>query len=41
MRTKGFLKSCDERKRVEMRFGHLKTHHGFEGMRLRGLSGGT
>jgi hypothetical protein len=39
MRTKGFLKSCDERKRVEMRFGHLKTHHGFERMRLRGLSG--
>ena len=39
MRTKGFVKSCDERKRVEMRFGHLKTHHGFERMRLRGLSG--
>jgi Na+-transporting methylmalonyl-CoA/oxaloacetate decarboxylase gamma subunit len=28
-----------ERKRVEMRFAHLKTHHGFERMRLRGLSG--
>jgi len=26
-------------KRVEMRFAHLKTHHGFERMRLRGLSG--
>jgi hypothetical protein len=39
MRTKGFLKSRDERKRVEMRFSHLKTHHGFERMRLRGLSG--
>jgi hypothetical protein len=25
--------------RVEMRFAHLKTHHGFERMRLRGLSG--
>jgi hypothetical protein len=22
-----------------MRFAHLKTHHGFEQMRLRGLSG--
>jgi hypothetical protein len=37
--TKRFLKSRDERKRVEMRFAHLKTHHGFERMRLRGLSG--
>ena len=27
------------RKRVEMRFAHLKTHHRFERMRLRGLSG--
>lgn len=39
MRTKAFLKSRDERKRVEMRFAHLKTHHGFERVRLRGLSG--
>ena len=39
MRTKAFHKSRDERKRVEMRFAHLKTHHGFERMRLRGLSG--
>jgi hypothetical protein len=31
--------SRDERKRVEMRFAHLKVHHGFERMRLRGLSG--
>jgi transposase len=38
MRTKAFLKSRDERKRVEMRFAHLKIHHGFERMRLRGLS---
>ena len=37
--TKRFLKSRDERKRVEMRFAHLKVHHGFERMRLRGLSG--
>lgn len=34
-----FAKSCDERKRVEMRFAHLKTHHRFERMRLRGLTG--
>ena len=39
MQTKALLKSRDERKRVEMRFAHLKTHHGFERMRLRGLSG--
>ena len=39
MGTKSFLKSRDERKRVEMRFAHLKIHHGFERMRLRGLSG--
>jgi len=39
MGTKAFLKSRDERKRVEMRFAHLKLHHGFERMRLRGLSG--
>ena len=37
MGTPAFIKSRDERKRVEMRFAHLKTHHGFE--RLRGLSG--
>jgi hypothetical protein len=35
MNTKAFLKSRDQRKRVEMRFAHLKTHHGFERMRLR------
>ena len=29
----------DERKKVEMPFAHLKTHHRFERMRLRGLSG--
>ena len=39
MRTKAFLKSRDQRKRVEMRFAHLKVHHHFERMRLRGLSG--
>jgi transposase len=39
MDTKAFLKSRDERKRVEMRFAHLKIHHGFERVRLRGLSG--
>lgn len=39
MKTIAFAKSRDERKRVEMRFAHLKTHHGFERLRLRGLSG--
>ena len=37
MKTKAFLKSRDLRKRVEMRFAHLKTHHRFERMRLRGI----
>jgi transposase len=37
--TKAFERSRDERKKVEMRFAHLKTHHRFERMRLRGLSG--
>ena len=36
MGTPAFNKST---KRVEMRFAHLKTHHGFERLRLRGLSG--
>ena len=37
--TPAFDKSRDERKKVEMRFAHLKTHHRFERMRLRGLTG--
>lgn len=37
--TPAFDRSFDERKKVEMRFAHLKTHHRFERMRLRGLSG--
>ena len=37
--TPAFEKSRDQRKRVEMRFAHLKTHHRFERMRLRGLTG--
>jgi transposase len=39
MKTKAFARSRNHRKRVEMRFAHLKTHHGFERLRLRGLSG--
>jgi hypothetical protein len=39
MGTPEFAKSRDERKKVEMRFAHLKTYHRFERMRLRGLSG--
>jgi transposase len=39
MGTPAFLRSRDERKKVEMRFAHLKTHHRFERMRLRGLTG--
>jgi transposase len=37
--TPGFEKSRDDRKKVEMRFAHLKVHHHFERMRLRGLTG--
>ena len=39
MGTPEFEQSSDERKKIEMRFAHLKTHHRFERMRLRGLSG--
>jgi transposase len=39
MKTEAFVQSRDRRKKVEMRFAHLKTHHGFERMRLRGHSG--
>ena len=37
--TPEFERSSDERKKVEMRFAHLKVHHRFERLRLRGLSG--
>jgi transposase len=37
--TRQYEQSRNERKKVEMRFAHLKTHHRFERMRLRGLSG--
>jgi hypothetical protein len=37
--TPAFEQSSRERKKVAMRFAHFKTHHGFERMRLRGLSG--
>jgi Transposase DDE domain len=37
--TEAFERSGDERKQVEMRFAHLETHHRFERMRLRWLSG--
>lgn len=37
--TPAFEQSNDERKKVEMRFAHLKVHHRFERMRLRGLTG--
>ena len=37
--TEPFVRSQRERKKIEMRFAHLKTHHRFKRMRLRGLSG--
>jgi hypothetical protein len=39
MTTKAFFKSRNQRKMVEIRFAHLKTYHGVERLRLRGLSG--
>ena len=39
MKTPEYERSRDERKRVEMRFAHLKTHHRFERLRLCGLTG--
>ena len=39
MRRRPSTSRAMKRKRVEMRFAHLKTHHRFERMRLRGLSG--
>ena len=37
--TAEFEHSSDQRKKVEMRFAHLKVHHRFERLRLRGLVG--
>jgi hypothetical protein len=37
--TPEFEQSSNARKKVEMRFAHLKVQHGFERMRLRGLTG--
>jgi hypothetical protein len=39
MKTKAFLRSRDQGKRAQMRLAYLKTHHGFECLRLRGLPG--
>jgi hypothetical protein len=36
--TEAFARSRDDRKKIEMRFAHLKTHHGLQRKRLRGLS---
>jgi len=38
MKTPAFKASRNQRKMVEMRFAHLKSHHGFERLRLRGLA---
>jgi transposase len=37
--TPEFVRSSNQRKKAEMRFAHLKVHHGFERVRLRGLTG--
>ena len=37
--TPEFQRSSNERKKIEMRFAHLKIHHGFDRMRLRGITG--
>lgn len=37
--TPEFERSSNARKKVEIRFAHMKVQHGFERMRLRGLTG--
>ena len=37
--TPAFQESSNQRKKIEMRFAHLKTHYRFERLRLRGFSG--
>jgi transposase len=39
MGTPEYERSRDKRKKVEMKFAHLKCHHGLERLRLRGPSG--
>jgi hypothetical protein len=39
MGTPEYERSRDERKKVEMKFAHAKSHHGFKRLRLRGISG--
>jgi hypothetical protein len=39
MGTPEYERSRDQRKKVEMKFAHLKCHHGLERLRLRGPSG--
>ena len=38
MQTEAFERSAQERKKIEMRFAHLKRHLGFRRLRLRGLT---
>jgi transposase len=37
--TEAFERSAQERKKIEMRFAHLKRHLGFRRLRLRGMTG--
>ena len=39
--TAAFERSARERRKVEMRFAHLKRHLGFRRLRLRGLTGAS
>jgi Transposase DDE domain len=41
MRAEAFEQSARERRKVEMRFTHLKRHLGFRRLRLRGLTGAS
>ena len=41
MGTEAFERSAQERKKIEMRFAHLKRHLGFRRLRLRGLTGAS
>ena len=41
MGTESFERSAQERKKIEMRFAHLKRHLGFRRLRLRGITGAS
>lgn len=39
--TEAFERSAQQRKKIEMRFAHLRCHLGFRRLRLRGITGAS